>query len=135
MEHQNWDYVTFTKKANNKKILAETLKKGDDADIEVVKKMPASNKQTESANIKKIIDSDDYKIDTIPHELKIALQQARTKKGLKQTELAALISEKAGVINDYEAGRALPNMTMILKLERALGVKLPHPKKKKTNVK
>jgi putative transcription factor len=52
-------------------------------------------------------------------------------KGLKQTELAAMIAEKSTVINEYESGRAIPNGALIAKIERALGAKLPRPPKKK----
>ena len=34
------------------------------------------------------------------------------------------MNEKPNVINDYEAGRAIPNQQLLAKLERALGVKL-----------
>lgn len=34
------------------------------------------------------------------------------------------ICEKPQVVNDYEAGRAIPNQQILTKLERALGVKL-----------
>ncbi len=35
------------------------------------------------------------------------------------------------VINEYESGRAIPVPAMIAKIERALGVRLPRPAKKK----
>lgn len=34
------------------------------------------------------------------------------------------VNEKAQVINDYEAGRGIPNQMVIGKIERVLGVKL-----------
>ena len=42
-----------------------------------------------------------------------------------------LINEKPGVVNEYESGRAIPVPAMLSKLERALGVRLPRPAKKK----
>ncbi|CAG84996.1 DEHA2B01012p [Debaryomyces hansenii CBS767] len=53
-----------------------------------------------------------------------AIQQARQEKKLTQKDLATKINEKPNVINDYEAGRAVPNQQLLGKLERALGVKL-----------
>ena len=53
-----------------------------------------------------------------------AIQQARQEKKLTQKELATKVNEKPNVINDYEAGRAIPNQQLLAKLERALGVKL-----------
>ena len=49
-------------------------------------------------------------------DLRLAIQQARLAKKMAQKDLAAAISEKATVINDYEAGRAIPNPSIISKL-------------------
>lgn len=40
------------------------------------------------------------------------------------TILCQLINEKPQVIQEYEAGKAIPNQQIVLKLERVLGVKL-----------
>lgn len=53
-----------------------------------------------------------------------AIQSGRQEKKLTQKDLATKINEKPQVINDYEAGRAVPNQQVLGKLERALGVKL-----------
>lgn len=53
-----------------------------------------------------------------------AIQLARQEKKLTQKDLATKINEKPNVINDYEAGRAVPNQQLLGKLERALGIKL-----------
>lgn len=53
-----------------------------------------------------------------------AIQQARQDKKLTQKDLATKVNEKPQVINDYEAGRAVPNQQLLGKLQRALGVKL-----------
>ncbi|CAM8882705.1 unnamed protein product [Rhodiola kirilowii] len=50
--------------------------------------------------------------------------QGRTDKKLTQAQLAQLINEKPQIIQEYESGKAIPNQQIILKLERALGVKL-----------
>lgn len=55
--------------------------------------------------------------------------QARNAKGITQKDLAQMINEKSGVINEYENGRAVPNPNIINKLEKALGTKLRDPKK------
>ncbi len=74
-------------------------------------------------------DTETFKHASVGLDLARAIQQARMAKGMKQTELATAIAEKATVINEYEAGRAQPNGALISKLERALGVKLPRPPK------
>ncbi|CUM68167.1 uncharacterized protein PRCAT00005884001 [Priceomyces carsonii] len=48
----------------------------------------------------------------------------RLEKKLTQKDLATKINEKPTVINDYEAGRAVPNQQVLGKMERVLGVKL-----------
>ncbi|CAR23224.1 Multiprotein-bridging factor 1 [Lachancea thermotolerans] len=53
-----------------------------------------------------------------------AISRARGEKKLTQKDLATKVNEKPTVINDYEAGRAIPNQQILAKLERALGVKL-----------
>ncbi|ODQ81274.1 hypothetical protein BABINDRAFT_160645 [Babjeviella inositovora NRRL Y-12698] len=53
-----------------------------------------------------------------------AIAQGRQEKKMTQKDLATKINEKPNVINDYEAGRAVPNQQLLGKMERALGVKL-----------
>lgn len=45
-------------------------------------------------------------------------------KELSQKDVAQKINEKPSVLQDYEAGRAIPNPQILSKLERVLGVKL-----------
>ena len=68
---------------------------------------------------------------TVDLDMSRAIQRARLDKKMTQKELATAIMERADVINAYEAGRAVPNPTVLQKIERALGVKLPRPAKKK----
>ena len=42
--------------------------------------------------------------------------------------MAAAVNEKSTVINEYEAGKAIPNGQIVDKLNRALGVRLPKAK-------
>lgn len=53
-----------------------------------------------------------------------AMAKGRQDKGLTQKDLAQKVNEKPNVINDYEAGRAVPNQQLLGKIERALGIKL-----------
>ncbi|EMD38661.1 hypothetical protein CERSUDRAFT_48042 [Gelatoporia subvermispora B] len=53
-----------------------------------------------------------------------AMQQARQEKGLSQKDVAQKINEKPSILQDYEAGKAIPNPQILGKLERVLGVKL-----------
>jgi len=69
-----------------------------------------------------------FRHDTVSHDFKMALQQARLGKKMSQAALATAINEKATVINEYESGRAIPVGPIIQKLNRALGVRLPKAK-------
>merc|ERR1712066_754825 len=69
-----------------------------------------------------------FRHDTVSHDFKMALQQARLAKKMSQAALATAINEKGTVINEYESGRAIPNGAIINKLNRALGVRLPKAK-------
>jgi len=53
-----------------------------------------------------------------------AIQQGRQAKGISQKDLATKINEKPQIVNDYEAGRGIPNNIVLGKMERVLGVKL-----------
>ena len=46
-----------------------------------------------------------------------AIQQARQE--IDSKELATKVNEKPNVINDYEAGRAIPNQQLLAKLEKS----------------
>ena len=43
---------------------------------------------------------------------------------MTQKELATKICEKPQVINEYESGKALPNNVIMMKIEKAIGLKL-----------
>jgi len=52
------------------------------------------------------------------------MQTARMELKLSQKDVAQKINEKPSVLQDYEAGKAIPNPQILSKLERVLGVKL-----------
>ncbi|KAM6500704.1 ylMBF1 [Amanita muscaria] len=53
-----------------------------------------------------------------------AMQTARMELKLSQKDVAQKINEKPSILQDYEAGKAIPNPQILGKLERVLGVKL-----------
>lgn len=53
-----------------------------------------------------------------------AIQKARQEKQMTQKDLAQKINEKPQVVNEYEAGKAIPNQQILGKMERVLGIKL-----------
>lgn len=66
----------------------------------------------------------------VGNELRAAIAQARTAKGMTQKQLATALNVRVGMIADYEAGRAIPNPQFLVRIERKLGCKLPRGKRR-----
>ncbi|XP_023708125.1 endothelial differentiation-related factor 1 homolog [Cryptotermes secundus] len=86
----------------------------------------ATNKQhvTTKNTAKLDRETEELKHDKIPLDLGRLIQQGRQAKGWSQKELATKVNEKPQVINDYEAGRGIPNQVVIGKIEKVIGIKL-----------
>merc|ERR1712183_821904 len=80
-----------------------------------------------------IMESEDTSVQTVGHDVKIAIQKARQAKGWNQKQLAQEIGVKPDIIRDYECGKAIPDNALIAKIEKKTGVKLPRAPKKKKN--
>ncbi|KAJ8888843.1 hypothetical protein PR048_008337 [Dryococelus australis] len=86
----------------------------------------ATNKQhlTTKNTAKLDRETEELKHDKIPLDLGKLIQQGRQSKNWSQKDLATKVNEKPQVINDYEAGRGIPNQVVISKIEKAIGLKL-----------
>eukprot|EP01099_Mayorella_cantabrigiensis_P002882 TRINITY_DN22_c0_g1_i1.p1 TRINITY_DN22_c0_g1~~TRINITY_DN22_c0_g1_i1.p1 ORF type:complete len:173 (-),score=56.61 TRINITY_DN22_c0_g1_i1:88-546(-) len=96
-------------------------------EVETEKKFNASTNKNHAppANARKLEqETEELHHDRVPLSVAQAIQKARNAAKLTQKELATKINEKPGVINDYEAGKAIPDNQVLGKLEKALGVKL-----------
>ncbi|XP_046389666.1 endothelial differentiation-related factor 1 [Ischnura elegans] len=69
-------------------------------------------------------ETEELKHDKVTLDVGKLIQQGRQSKGWSQKDLATRVNEKPQVINDYEAGRAIPNQNIIGKIEKAIGMKL-----------
>ncbi len=102
------------------------------ADVETSKKLAGGTNRSAHSNVpnaKKLDENPEtFKHDTVSHDFKLSLQQARLAKKMSQQQLASAINEKGSVVNEYESGKAIPNGAIISKLNRALGVRLPKAK-------
>jgi len=108
--------------------------KSGGTDAEVVKKFTATNKHTHAAHTSGTSGGldEEEKIQYIPHDVSLAIVQARQEKKLSQEELAKAINEKVTVVREYEGGKAIGNNDVIARMEKALGTQLPRiPKKRK----
>eukprot|EP00825_Cyclidium_porcatum_P035740 TRINITY_DN3750_c0_g1_i2.p1 TRINITY_DN3750_c0_g1~~TRINITY_DN3750_c0_g1_i2.p1 ORF type:complete len:145 (+),score=32.15 TRINITY_DN3750_c0_g1_i2:61-495(+) len=95
MEHQNWNYVVLEKK--QKKQGQKEVNKAEQSgqEVETIKKQEAPNKaQLDAKKVAKILNEEEYKVETVSHNFRIALQQARNAAGLTQEKLAQMVNEK-----------------------------------------
>nr|CAG4638848.1 EOG090X0ILG [Cyclestheria hislopi] len=132
MSHdQQWEPVIIKKKlpkgtsSKSEKVVNAARRQG--LPVETVSKFgAASNKHTVTTlNTSKLDqETEELKHDKIPLEIGKIIQKGRQDKGWTQKDLATRINEKPQVINDYEAGRGVPNQTVLGKIERAIGIKL-----------
>ena len=63
-------------------------------------------------------------IKKVSHTLKTQIQSARCAKKISQKDLANKINVQETVIKDYELGKAVPDVKIVNKIGKALGVTL-----------
>ncbi|GKE62043.1 multiprotein-bridging factor 1c, partial [Tanacetum coccineum] len=63
-------------------------------------------------------------IERVGAEVRQMIQKARIENKMSQAELAKRINERPQVVQEYENGKAVPNQSVLAKMERVLGVKL-----------
>ena len=64
------------------------------------------------------------KIDKINSKISKAITDGRTAKKMNRKQLALAIQENVKVVEEYETGKAKPNIKIINKFQKALGIKL-----------
>lgn len=127
-EAEEVTFIGHRSKANqqrSKQAVNSAMRSG--SEVETSKKFAAGSNKQFSAN--KNVAKLDRETEELHHEhvsldVSKLIQQGRQAKGLTQKELATKINEKQQVINDYEAGKAIPNNQIMSKLERALDLRL-----------
>ncbi|KAL3068045.1 hypothetical protein niasHS_011115 [Heterodera schachtii] len=100
-------------------------KRGDD--VETTKKYFAGvNRQHKTDKNTAVLDAETEQLhhERVSLKLGTVIQQARQAKEWTQKELATRANEKVEVIREYENGKAVPNQSILTKMERCLGVKL-----------
>ncbi|KAK3088230.1 hypothetical protein FSP39_016417 [Pinctada imbricata] len=132
MAEADWSEVTYIGKKPPKggqlrSQQAINAAKRSGAEIETTKKYDAGhnrNKTIDKNTAKLDRETEELHHDTVTLDVSRLIQQGRQAKGLTQKELATKINEKQQVINDYEAGKAIPNQQVLAKMERVLAMKL-----------
>jgi|LakMenEpi03Aug12_release.lakeMendotaPanAssembly.Ray.scaffolds.fasta_scaffold165223_3 putative transcription factor len=121
MSYQDWKPVII-RKSPAKKVITKP-------DQPIKKYNAGKNSNQQNVNSKKIeqnADNGDEKLELpkVNHNLRIEIQQARTKKGLTQKQLANACQLPESVIRTYENGTAIPNSNYLEKMSHVLGVTL-----------
>mmetsp|Transcript_12470 Transcript_12470/g.31776 ORF Transcript_12470/g.31776 Transcript_12470/m.31776 type:complete len:179 (+) Transcript_12470:166-702(+) len=126
---QDWDEVSWSKTGraagvSKNKQLQSAARAGK---LDAEKRYGAGgNKQSgTTVNMTALEESEELATEKVSLELRKALQQERQKAGLTQKELATACNVKATIIQDYEAGKGIPNTVMLGKIERAIKQKNP----------
>lgn len=132
MAEADWSEVTYIGKRQpkasqlrSKQAINAAQRSG--ADIETTKKFDGGGNRQHSSNkntAKLDRETEELHHETVGLDVSKLIQQGRQAKGWTQKELATKINEKQQVINEYEAGKAIPNQQIMNKLERQLGIKL-----------
>ncbi|KAF8773758.1 endothelial differentiation-related factor 1-like [Argiope bruennichi] len=132
MSEEDWDTVTYLRKKPPKASQLRSQQAINAAQrqglaIETTKKFnAATNKQHLTTLNTSKLDKETEQLhhETVGLDVGRLIQQGRQNKGLTQKDLATRINEKPQVINDYEAGRAVPNQQILTKIERVIGLRL-----------
>ncbi|XP_062515073.1 endothelial differentiation-related factor 1 homolog [Corticium candelabrum] len=132
MAESDWDTVTFLRKkpmnaaaARSTKAVTSAQRKGEGVDT-TKKFSAATNKQKTASKDTAKLDRETEELhhEKVSMDVGRVIMRVRSEMKMTQKELATKINEKPQIVNDYEAGRAIPNQQIMGKLERVLGVKL-----------
>ena len=130
MSYQNWTPTVLNKyeKTNEKDLKKNAL---NDKSAQGFAK--TGGKGLDGKHLHKILESESFEVPQMTLELRHAISEARQKKDWKQKDLAMACGVKEQIISHYESGKAVPENSMIAKMEKALQCKLPRPGKHKTD--
>lgn len=115
------DMTIILKKKKTSLNMAAQKRKGN---VESVKK-PTFAKNKNNLN-NRVLDenTDAASHNNVSLSLSNIIKKARTTVGLSQKDLAKRINEKPSIIIEYENGKAIPNPSILGKMERHLKVRL-----------
>lgn len=125
MDNQDWTSVKWTKKP----ITNAKEAKSNGLPVKANQKMGAINKGNFSGSqdgqkLAKVARTEIGTYNKVTKETANAIIKGRSQKKMSQKELAQAINEKPEVVASYESKRAMPNIQIINKMERVLGVHL-----------
>ncbi|NP_001155637.1 endothelial differentiation-related factor 1 homolog [Acyrthosiphon pisum] len=128
----DWNTVTILRKRppkpstmKSEQAINKARREGAVIDTQVKWGAATNKHQVTTKNTAKLDrETEELKHEKVPIDLGRLIQQGRQAKGYNQKELATKVNEKPQVIQDYEAGRGIPNQLVIGKIEKVLCIKL-----------
>lgn len=129
MNFQDWEPVSWNKTGERSKgesksaYINNQMRKNNTTTTNKV----VSNKSQINvvSNLKKVEKEEDtFKHATVSLSMSKRIAQARCEKKMTQKDLANALSLPFKIIQDYEAGKAIPNHIVLNKIEKALGVRV-----------
>ena len=127
MQHQNWKPTVLH---SNEKTNEKDLKKNAIIDSSAQGFSKTSKGNIDGKHLHKLLESESFDVPTVSLELRHAIIQARQKLDWKQRDLAMACGVKEQIISHYESGKAVPENSMIAKMEQVMKCKLPRVPKK-----
>ena len=109
VEHQDWN--------------VEVLNKSKNIENQSKKKVVLSEDHSRLVKLTNNTGEEGFHIEKVSYSLKMQIQKARNANKLSQKDLAFKIGVHAKMINEYESGIAIPNHTILMKMQKCLGVK------------
>ena len=118
MSHQDWEPVIFKKRIPVK--VKEAKAKGLTTQQNTNKK----NVNYENTVSMRKLENEEVEIKKIEHSVSKIIQKARMDAKLSQKDLAQKLNLKPTVIQSYEAGKAIPNKMILVKMGKMLNIHL-----------
>ncbi|KAG0711458.1 Endothelial differentiation-related factor 1 [Chionoecetes opilio] len=132
MSESDWDTVTVLRKKPQKssqlkseQAVNQARRSGVQVDTSSKYGAATNKQQGTSLNTAKLDrETEELKHEKITVDVGRLIQKGRQGKGWTQKDLATHINEKPQVIQEYEQGKAVPNQSVLGKIERAIGLRL-----------
>ena len=117
---QDWEPLVLRKKQiKSKQDKQNAIRKGNS---EVKEK---NTGKSENDKMRKLDEeTETFKVETVNKSISKAIMEARTKLKMKQKDLAKNLNVQPQIIQQYENGKAKPDIAVLRKLERVLKCKL-----------
>ena len=118
MSHQDWDPVVF------KKRIPKTVKEAKAKGLTTQQNTNKKNVNYENTVSMRKLENEEVEIKKIEHSVSKIIQKARMEAKLSQKDLAQKLNLKPTVIQSYEAGKAIPNKMILVKMGKMLNTHL-----------